>query len=56
MGKKEAEMRGQQGDTSAGSEASPPNTTPCMGREGAQCPLLMPSLTGNVSAHKQMAG
>lgn len=49
-------MRGQQGDTSAGSEASPPNRTPSTGREGAQCPLLMSSLTGNISAHKQMAG
>lgn len=49
-------MSGQQGDTSAGSESSPPDTTSSMGREGAQCPLLMSSLTGNVSAHKQMAG
>lgn len=53
--KRKQRDEGKTGDTSAGSEASPHNTTPSMGR-GAQRPLLTPSLTGSISAYEQMAG
>ena len=53
--KRKQRDEGKTGDTSAGSEASPHNTTPSTGR-GAQRPLLTPSLTGSVSAYEQMAG